>query len=1246
MVRNIRLVIAFLLISTAGVFAQGAIKGKLTDKNTKEGIPFANVIAEVNGALVAGANTDINGEFIIKPLNPGVYDIKASYIGYQPKLVKGVQVGADKTTYLKDADLALSASSVELKNVEIVDYKKPLVDPDTKSGGSVTREEYQAMAAKDINSVAATTAGVYQADAGAALNMRGQRDAGTSYYVDGQRVIGSATVPQGGVEQVSVITGGVPASYGDATGGVVSITTRGPQSEYFGGVEMITSEFLDKFGYNFLGFSAGGPLLLKKDSANPGVKNSVLGFFVSGEGTYDKDPNPSAIGMYKVNDAKLKQIEQTPLLPAPQGQGFVPSADYLTMSDLQHIDARQNMSQVIYRLAGKIDYKPSANINFTVGGSVDHIDRHAFYYEYALLNPANNPQVIENTWRVYAKVTQKFGNNAPMTKDAKEKSASNISNAYYTIQAGYGNYHKIQQDPVHQNNLFDYGYYGTFNQYKARTFAPGNVVYNGNNVYGYVQTGNRDSALTFTPSNLNPLDANYTSAYYNYVGAQNVTTGSQVQQGQGLLNGDHPAYIYSLWYGTGGNRGSYEYDVVDQTQVTMKANFSADVFKNHAVQVGFEYDQRAESQYAIGATSLWTLMRQLANYHLTQLDVAHPIYVPGGTYDYFYYNRKYDAGSQTQFDKSLRQALGMPINGTNWVDIDSYQPSLYNMKMFSADDLLNQGGYPYIHYFGYDYTGAKLTGNPSFSDFFTAKDANGNFARNIPAFRPIYMAGYIQDKFDFRDIKFNVGLRIDRYDANELMLKDKYLLYDARTAGEVNSNTFPGYTRPSNIGSDYTVYVNAVNNPTAVVGYRSGNNWYDQNGTIVQDPSLLAKATQSGNITPWLVNPNQTAVTSSAFTAYVPQVNFMPRIAFAFPISEQANFFAHYDVLTQRPTQSGINSDDPINRLNPVDYLYIQSVQGNILNNPALKPERTTDYELGFTQVLSEKKNSALTLSAFYREMRDMIQIVKVNQAYPVSYLSWDNIDFGTVKGFTASYDLRRSGGVSLNASYTLQFADGTGSGVADGYNLVNSNQPNLRTTIPLNFDQRHSIVVNVDYRFGSGGTYHGPVYTKKKDGKAIKILNNVGANLTARLGSGTPYSAQSNATPEAQTALGVASRATLEGNVNGQRLPWSYRMDLRIDKNIDLTWGGKKEGSAKKAAGLNVYVQVLNLLNTQNILHVYRYTGNPNDDGYINDGAAQSVIAAQASQQSFRDLYSLKVNNPANYSLPRRIRLGVMLNF
>nr|MBC8407191.1 hypothetical protein [Paracoccaceae bacterium] len=65
-----------------------------------------------------------------------------------------------------------------------------------------------------------------------------------------------------------------------------------------------------------------------------------------------------------------------------------------------------------------------------------------------------------------------------------------------------------------------------------------------------------------------------------------------------------------------------------------------------------------------------------------------------------------------------------------------------------------------------------------------------------------------------------------------------------------------------------------------------------------------------------------------------------------------------------------------------------------------------------------------------------------------------------------------------------------------------------------------------------------------------------------------------------------------------------------------------------------------------KNVMSVYRATGNPDDDGYLSDAAAQSEIAGQNDSQSFIDLYMMKVNNPSNYSLPRMARLGVEINF
>ena len=45
-------------------------------------------------------------------------------------------------------------------------------------------------------------------------------------------------VPTSGIEQITVITGGLPAQYGDATGGIISVTTKGPSNKMFGGIRV------------------------------------------------------------------------------------------------------------------------------------------------------------------------------------------------------------------------------------------------------------------------------------------------------------------------------------------------------------------------------------------------------------------------------------------------------------------------------------------------------------------------------------------------------------------------------------------------------------------------------------------------------------------------------------------------------------------------------------------------------------------------------------------------------------------------------------------------------------------------------------------------------------------------------------------------------------------------------------------------------------------------------------------------
>jgi len=102
--------------------------------------------------------------------------------------------------------------------------------------------------------------------------------------------------------------------------------------------------------------------------------------------------------------------------------------------------------------------------------------------------------------------------------------------------------------------------------------------------------------------------------------------------------------------------------------------------------------------------------------------------------------------------------------------------------------------------------------------------------------------------------------------------------------------------------------------------------------------------------------------------------------------------------------------------------------------------------------------------------------------------------------------------------------------------------------------------------------------------------------------------------------------------------------VDMNIDRNFNVELKGKD--GKKKAANLNVYLWVNNLLNTMNISGVYRFTGTPDDDGFLAAAQYQSQIESQNSPDSFRNYYSMYVNNPYNLGAPRQIRLGLRFDF
>ena len=169
----------------------GSIKVNVRDSlSSKEPIPFANVIVYKGKIQVAAGTTDLDGNVMIKPLTPGLYNLKVVYVGYNPKQINKVEVLSDKTVYLS---ILLSNDGIRLDEVMITDYAVDLIDKDTKSGGIIERENFQHMASKDLNSVISTQAGVILTSNGSStsIQVRGSRVGNRNVFIDGERSVGN-----------------------------------------------------------------------------------------------------------------------------------------------------------------------------------------------------------------------------------------------------------------------------------------------------------------------------------------------------------------------------------------------------------------------------------------------------------------------------------------------------------------------------------------------------------------------------------------------------------------------------------------------------------------------------------------------------------------------------------------------------------------------------------------------------------------------------------------------------------------------------------------------------------------------------------------------------------------------------------------------------------------------------------------------------------------------------------------------
>jgi outer membrane receptor protein involved in Fe transport len=270
MSKKILLIAILLAIVPFFTFGQssGKIIGVVKDVSSGELLPGVNVSLE---GTTFGAASDVDGYYVILNIPVGVYDVRASFIGYKDVTLKGIRVSAGVTA---EANFTLEETAIEGQAV-IITAQRPLVEKHvTQQVNLVTSEDIENIPVRGFNDLIATQNSVVVQDNN--VHIRGGRTDEVGYYVDGAYSTDPLTntqavyVIQEAVEEFQVLVGGYNAEFGGANSGIVKSEFKTGGSKYNFSADFQTdkfasegSKFLGTYSYRdhyFVG-TIGGPLI-------------------------------------------------------------------------------------------------------------------------------------------------------------------------------------------------------------------------------------------------------------------------------------------------------------------------------------------------------------------------------------------------------------------------------------------------------------------------------------------------------------------------------------------------------------------------------------------------------------------------------------------------------------------------------------------------------------------------------------------------------------------------------------------------------------------------------------------------------------------------------------------------------------------------------------------------------------------------------------------------------------------------
>jgi outer membrane receptor protein involved in Fe transport len=320
----------------------GSISGEVRDAATKQPLPFSNIT--VLGTNV-GAATNEQGYFTIKSVASGIYQLKTSYVGYNPATKEDVVVTHSRNTTVY---FELSPAEIEVSEVTVTgEYFQKPVDR-TISYRTLSAQEIRRSAgsAEDIFRVMQSLPGVATAGGKSAqLIVRGGSPDENLTLLDNIEIYNPIHFARTGesmgiisivnpslLREVEFMTGGFPAQYGDKMSSVFNMSLIEGNKELHN-IDINTN--ISGFGAMADGPTPGGGTMII--SARRGFFDLLTSLMnrpvapryydVVGKLTYDLD------GKNRVSIVGFYYLDQISREGSPKGESTVSKYDYLTRDD-------------------------------------------------------------------------------------------------------------------------------------------------------------------------------------------------------------------------------------------------------------------------------------------------------------------------------------------------------------------------------------------------------------------------------------------------------------------------------------------------------------------------------------------------------------------------------------------------------------------------------------------------------------------------------------------------------------------------------------------------------------------------------------------------------------------------------------------------------------------------------------------------------------------------------------------------